>query len=57
MRQDLNEMGVAASDVSTQDTSTDVAMEVTNYDYEMHQFSHWTVSLLAAALQTVSYAQ
>jgi len=25
--------------------------------YEMRQFWHWTVSLLAAALQTVSYIQ
>ena len=32
MRQDLlNEMSVAASDISTQNTSTDIAMEVTNY--------------------------
>ena len=32
MRQDLlNEMRVSASDISTQDTSTDIATEVTNY--------------------------
>jgi len=26
-------------------------------DYEMRQFWHWTISLLTAALQTISYAQ
>ena len=47
---------VVASDISTQDTSTDIAVEVTNiHDYEMRLFWQWTVSLLAAALQTVSY--
>jgi len=34
----LNEMSVAESDTSTQDTSTDIAMEVTNYTNEMRQF-------------------